>query len=217
MARVLCIGDLHLPAIHPDYLQFVRGLKRKYRTNTTVFIGDVIDHHSLSFHQKHPELPSAIGEHEEVVKGMKEWKRAFPEAMVCIGNHDERVHRLSATAGIPSMYLMDYKTLYDTPKWNWDRSFLVDDVMYIHGTGTGGQRPAYTAAVKMGHSVVMGHVHSVSGIHLLQSPTKRIFGMNVGCGVDKDHRAMNYARNHLNKPVLSAGIIIDGKPMLEIM
>jgi len=217
MARVLCIGDLHLPAIHPDYLQFVKDLKRKYKTNTTVFIGDVLDHHSISFHQKNPELPSAIDEHEQAIKGMKAWKKAFPEAMVCIGNHDERVHRLSATAGIPSMYLVDYVELYDTPNWEWDYSFLIDDVMYTHGTGAGGQRPAYSAAIKLGHSVVMGHVHSNAMLQILQSPTQRIFGLNVGCGVNTHHRAMNYAKNHLSKPVLGAGVIIDGKPSLKLM
>jgi len=217
MARVLCIGDLHLPATHPDYLQFVKGLKRKYRTDTTVFIGDVIDHHSLSFHTKHPELPSAIDEYNQVAQGMKDWKRAFPEAMVCIGNHDERVHRLSATAGIPSMYLMNYQDVYETPDWTWEQSFMIDDVMYIHGTGTSGQRPAFTAAMKLGHSAVMGHCHSIAGVHVFQSEKLRIFGMNVGAGVDRHHRAMDYAKNHLNKPVLSAGVVIDGIPYLEIM
>jgi len=217
MARVLCIGDLHLPAIHPDYLQFVKNLKRKHKTDTTVFIGDVLDHHSISFHQKNPELPSAIDEHEEATQGMKVWKKAFPDAMVCIGNHDERVHRLSATAGIPSMYLVDYSELYNTPLWEWDHSFVIDDVLYIHGTGAGGQRPAFNAAVKLGHSVVMGHTHSNAMLQVLQSPSKKFFGMNVGCGVDTHHRAMNYAKNHLNKPVLGAGIIIDGKPSLELM
>ena len=217
MSRVLCISDLHLPATHPDYLQFVKGLKRKYKTDTTVFIGDVLDHHSISFHQKHPEMPCAISEHEHTVKGLKAWKKAFPEAMVCIGNHDERVHRLSSASGIPSMYLVDYKELYDTPDWEWDHSFTIDGVLYIHGTGCGGQRPAYLASVRLGCSVVMGHVHSIGSLQVLQSPTKRTFGMNVGCGVDTNHRAMDYAKNHLSKPVIGAGIIIDGHPRLELM
>jgi len=28
---------------------------------------------------------------------------------------------------------------------------------------------------------------------------------------------MNYAKNHLSKPVLGAGVIIDGKPSLKLM
>ena len=55
MARVLVIGDLHLPAEHPDYYAFIKDVKRKYRTDTTVFIGDIVDHHAISFHKKHPE------------------------------------------------------------------------------------------------------------------------------------------------------------------
>ncbi len=217
MARVLCIGDIHLPATHEDYLGFIKKLKRKYKTDTTVFIGDIVDMHAISYHQKNPELPSAIDEHEAVVKGLKAWKKAFPEAYVCIGNHDERVHRLSATAGIPSVYLTDYKELYDTPGWDWDYDFYIDGVQYIHGTGLSGQQPAFTAAQKLGHSVVMGHVHSVAGVKIQQTVTKRIFGMNVGCGVDMNHKAMNYSKAHLNKSVISAGIIIDGIPILELL
>jgi UDP-2,3-diacylglucosamine pyrophosphatase LpxH len=114
MARVLIIGDLHLPAVHPDYLEFCKSLKKKYRTNQTVFIGDVVDLHSISFHKKHPESDAAILEYEKAMSDLKEWKRAFPVASVCIGNHDERIHRLAADSGIPPMYLRDYHNLYDT-------------------------------------------------------------------------------------------------------
>ena len=88
MARVLVIGDLHLPAEREDYLDFCRSVKKKYRTDTTVFIGDVIDHHSISFHDKFPDSPNAKDEHADVMLSMADWKKSFKEAKVCIGNHD---------------------------------------------------------------------------------------------------------------------------------
>ena len=111
MSRVLVIGDLHLPAEREDYLDFCRDVKKKYKTNTVVFIGDVIDHHSISYHDKHPESEGAQQEYGLVMQSLKNWRKIFKHAKVCIGNHDERVHRLASSSGIPSMYLKDYKTV----------------------------------------------------------------------------------------------------------
>ena len=79
-ARVLVIGDLHLPAEREDYLDFCLQVKRKYRTDTTVFIGDIIDHQAISFHQKHPESEAAMNEYALVMQSLKEWKKKFPKA-----------------------------------------------------------------------------------------------------------------------------------------
>jgi predicted phosphodiesterase len=218
MARVLVIGDLHLPAEREDYLEFCKGLKRKYRTNTTVFIGDVIDHHSISFHDKYPDSPNAVVEHSQVMFAMDDWKKAFKEAMVCIGNHDERVHRLASASGIPSMYLKEYQTVYNTPNWDWAYEFEIDGVYYTHGTSTSGIRPAMIIAMSRLQSTVSGHVHSVGCINTTIGPTDNlIFGFNVPNGVDRHHKLMYYGRNFLKKPVNGAGVVIDGKPYMEIM
>ena len=39
----------------------------------------------------------------------------------------------------------------------------------------------------------------------------RVFGMNVGCGVDHDQLAMYYAIRYNAKPILGCGIVLDGK------
>ena len=96
MSRVLVIGDLHLPAEKQGYFDFVKKIKRKYKTDTTVFIGDVLDHHSISFHKKHVESGGPVQEFKEAFESMAKWKRLFPKARVCIGNHDERVMKLSS-------------------------------------------------------------------------------------------------------------------------
>ena len=111
MSRVLIIGDLHAPAVKEDYFDFVRSIRRKYRTDQTVFIGDVIDHHVISYHKANPESPDAIREYELAFDTVKRWYKAFPNAVVTVGNHDNRVHRLASDAGIPSMYLKEYKEL----------------------------------------------------------------------------------------------------------
>jgi predicted phosphodiesterase len=130
MSNVLVIGDLHLPAHRSDYLKFCKELRRKHRTTETVFIGDVVDHHALSFYQKHPEAEAAQQEYDLAMRGMKEWKKAFPIARVCVGNHDERIHRSAASLGIPAMYLKSYKDIFDTPNWEWEYEFVIDEVYY---------------------------------------------------------------------------------------
>jgi predicted phosphodiesterase len=217
MSSVLIVSDLHLPAVHGDYMDFVLSVKRKYKTNQTVFIGDVIDHASISFHKKHPENPAAVDEFDAATWKLKDWYKAFPKAIVTIGNHDERVVRLAADAGIPSMYLRNYKEVYKTKGWDWVPSVEIDGVYYYHGTGASSQYPAINAAKMRLQSVVMGHYHSVAGINWVVGPTSRIFGMNVGSGVDRFHPAMQYGSAFLKKPVLSCGVVIDGHPYLELM
>ena len=41
--------------------------------------------------------------------------------------------------------------------------------------------------------------------------------MNVGCGIDAKHIVMDYGKNHIKKPIVAAGVVIDGHPYLEIM
>ena len=217
MSRVLVIGDLHLPAEKQGYFDFVKKIKRKYKTDTTVFIGDVLDHHSISFHKKHVESGGPVQEFKEAFESMAKWKRMFPRAKVCIGNHDERVMKLSSDVGIPQMYLRSYSDIYQTPKWNWEYSFEIDGVFYHHGTGAGGQYPAFNAARSRAMSTVSGHCHSISSINWLAGTNTRLFGMNVGCGVDAKHIAMDYGSNCMKKPIVSCGVVIDGHPYLELM
>jgi predicted phosphodiesterase len=215
----LIIGDLHLPAEREDYLAFCKKMKRKYRTDQTIFIGDILDHHAISYHEKHPESDGAVGEYDKAMKSMRKWYKAFPNALVCIGNHDERVHRLAASSGIPAMYLREYSDVYDTPTWDWAYEHEVDEVFYYHGTGSSsGLCPAFNTAKARLQSCVAGHVHSTAGILYTSGPTGvKIFGMNVPGGVDKDHPLMYYSRNFLRKPINGVGIVKNGKPYLEVM
>ena len=80
MANVLVIGDLHLPAERADYLKFCRAMKRKHKTTKTIFIGDILDHHAISFHQKNPDSDGAVEEYTKAMKALRQWYKAFPEA-----------------------------------------------------------------------------------------------------------------------------------------
>ena len=216
--RTLVIGDLHCPVDHEDYLQFCMDMKKKYKTNNTIFIGDIIDHEAISAHDKNPSLPGPQDEFQASLERLQRWYSKFNHAQVCIGNHDARVVKKAAKNGIPEFYLKAYSDLYRTRNWNWDYYFECNGVYYTHGDGWGSQYPAFNAAKARLQSVVCGHHHSIAAINWIKGPTTMYFGMNVGCGVDQTHPALAYSKPHLKKAILSCGIVIDGdQPYLEIM
>jgi len=217
MSRVLIIGDLHEPVSHPNYLSFCQMLKDRWKCDTTVFIGDIIDWHGISFHVKHPECPGPRDEYELALSKVQKWHDAFPHAYVCIGNHDCRPERLAESVSIPASLLKSYNDTWETHGWEWDYDFSIDNVYYFHGTGYGGIHPAWNVSGKMLCSVVMGHCHARAGLKWRVNPHTRIFAMDVGCGIDVRAWQFAYGKHVKERPVLAAGVVIDGIPYHEIM
>jgi hypothetical protein len=217
LMRVLDIGDIHEPVCHPGYLHFCRDLRDKYKCNRVVFKGDIADWHAVSFHAKHPEAPGPKDEYRLAKQGIRKWHRAFPDADVCIGNHDARLIRLAESVNIPAEFIRSYVDIWHTPGWNWVDEIIIDSVYHFHGTGNGGVHPAYNTMMKMLMSVSMGHNHSAAGIKWRANPKRRIFGLDVGCGIDDRAVAFAYGRNQKQRSILGAAVIIDGIPHHEVM
>jgi predicted phosphodiesterase len=215
--RILCVGDLHLPYCRPNYLQFCKDMYRKHKCNGVVFLGDVVDLHSISFHPKRPDMPNASAEYELAKKAVSQWRKAFPKAVVCIGNHDARPLRLAETVSIPEEMLKSFAEIWDTKHWKWDWEFVIDDVCYIHGTGCGGEHPAYNKMKSTGLSYVMGHTHSAAGIKWLASPKSRMFGMDVSTGIDDRSMAFAYGQFARRRSIVGCGVVLNGVPYYEIM
>jgi len=217
MSKVLVIGDIHEPVAHPGYLAFCRDLRNKYQCDRIVFIGDVADMQAVSFHANNPQCPGALDEFHLTKKAIRKWYNAFPKANVCIGNHDARVIRLAESVNIPPQYLRNYSDVWMTDGWKWANDFVIDNVYYWHGTGRSGINPAFNVMKDMLMSSVIGHCHSAAGIKWIANPLRRIFGMDTGCGIDVDAFQFAYGINEKKRPMLSAGVIIDGTPIHHIM
>lgn len=217
MARVLVIGDTHAPAMHPAYIPFLKKIANKWETTRVVHIGDVVDHHCISFHDKHPDNEGAKREYAMTKKQVQRLYEAFPEMDITIGNHDKRVIRVTGKLGIPKIYLKGFNDLYGTRGWNWVNSLEIDNVYYYHGEGCGSQNPSFNAARARMQSTVIGHYHSCCGISYQAGPNSLIWGMSVGSGVDRNHWSMEYAETFLKKPILSCGVVINGHPYVETM
>ena len=217
MSRILIIGDLHEPSRHPKYLKFCRDLQQKHKTNKTIFIGDLVDNHAISFHAKHPELPGPIDEYELAFKKIQLWHKYFPKAIIILGNHDQRILRLAESVNIPAKFLRNHAEIWETKNWDYCYDTILDEVHFFHGEGCGGINPAFTRARSSSLSVCIGHVHQAGGIKWVVDKHARRFGLDTGTGVDIGQLQFAYGKHFQYRPVLSAAVILDGIPYHEIM
>ena len=217
--RILVVGDLHAPFTKQGYLDHCVEVKEKYRTNHTIFIGDIIDNHYSSFHGTDPDGYGAGEELDRAVDQIQMWYDEFPDADVLLGNHDRIIMRKAFASGISKRWIKEFGEVLETPGWNFGLEFEYDNVIYIHGEGGGGEKGAIMKALNKRKSVVQGHWHTSNHINWNVSDYDRIFGMQVGCGIDDKAYALAYAKYNIKKSILSCGVVLDGGqlPILEPM
>lgn len=205
-SRVLIVGDLHCPFDLDSYLKHCKKIYKQFQCDTVVFIGDIIDNHFSSYHEIDPDGMSAGDELELAIKKVQRYYKAFPDATVIIGNHDRMAYRKAYSSGVSKKWLKNYSEVLRTPNWEFVIEKTIDNVLYNHGEGG-------TARTKMKTeltSVVQGHLHSQAYIEWGFSKTSRIFGMQVGTGIDFDAYAFAYAQAG-RKPAVSCGVVLNGK------
>lgn len=204
--RVLAIGDPHEPFSLKKYLRFCKDVDRKERCNRVVIIGDIIDNHYSSYHESDPDGMSAGDELDRAIVRVKKWYKAFPEATVTIGNHDRIVARKAHTAGIASRWVRNYADVLETPGWTFVEDVVIDGVRYCHGDG----KKAIQRAKSDMQSTVQGHYHVEAYVQWVTGANFKVFGMQVGCGIDHESYAMAYGK-YGPKPAIGCGVIINGK------
>ncbi len=102
MSRVLIIGDTHVPFEKKGYIEFCLEVKKKWKCNKVVHIGDLVDNHSISYHEHDPDGLSPEDEMRLADKHLESWYKAFPKVSLCRGNHDSLVDRKTRTTGLTS-------------------------------------------------------------------------------------------------------------------
>lgn len=210
MARVGIVGDIHLPFTHPMYLKFTQDIFDQWQVNKVHFVGDIVDSHAMSFWEHDPDGYSAGEEADAASKALEEWRAAYPVATVAIGNHDARHLRQAKKSGIPARFVKDYKAVWETPKWAWDFSHVIDGVLYEHGTGTSGKDAAINLAIQKRVSTTIGHTHTYAGVKWHSNLFGTVFGLNAGCGIDCRAYAFEYGRDFPVRPMLGCAVVIDG-------
>jgi len=208
--NVLIIGDTHIPFEHKDYLEFVVDIQKRCKCGTVVHIGDLVDNHGISYHEKDPNGLSPEDEMKLADKRLKSWFKTFPKVKLCRGNHDGLVDRKGKTVGLPKRCFKQFRDIWGLPKgWIDDFEFTIDNVLYKHGTGFSGKYSHVTAAERSRQSTVIGHTHSVGGVEYMASSKDCIFGMNVSSGIDRKKYAFAYGKDFARKPLLGCGVVTD--------
>lgn len=202
--NVLVIGDLHEPFCLDSYLTFCRKQQEIFNCGTIVFIGDIIDNHWSSYHEIEPSALSLESEFLAAKNRIKDWYEVFPNAMVCIGNHDRMVYRKAKTGGIASSWIKDFKDVLEVPGWIFKDEFEINGVIYNHGEG-GEAKAKVTQELQ---SQVQGHLHSKGYCEILAGANKYAFGMQVGCGINRSAYAFAYNQSG-KKPVIACGVVLN--------
>ena len=210
--NVLVIGDLHEPFCLDNYLEHCVENYNKYKCDEVVFIGDIIDNHASSYHETDPDGHSAGQELKMAIQRIKQWYQAFPKATVIIGNHDRLIMRKAYSSGLSKMWIKDYAEVLGTPGWNFTESIEIDDVLYIHGEG-GTARARVRRDLQ---SIVQGHLHSQAYIDWCVGAKFKLFGMQIGCGIDHKSYAMAYGKEG-PKPAIACGVVLQGEVPINIM
>jgi len=209
--RILVIGDIHAPFTLNGYLEFCEDMYARYNCNQVIFIGDIIDNHYASFHATDPDGMGGGDELDVAIEHVKLWSESFPVADVCIGNHDRIIMRKAFDSQIPSRWIKSYNEVLGT-NWNWVEQIVYDDVQYIHGEGG----TARTKSKNDMMSTVQGHIHTQAYVEWSVGKMFKIFGMQVGCGIDSKSYAAAYAKN-FKKQAIGCGVVIGGHTAINCM
>jgi metallophosphoesterase superfamily enzyme len=202
--NILVIGDLHEPFCLDEYLDWCIEQYETYSCNQVIFIGDIIDNHYSSYHETFADGMGGMDELELSIQRIARWYKAFPEAKIILGNHDRMIMRKSQTSAIPSKWIRSYKDVLEVPKWEFLDHYIQDGVLYQHGEGG----TARTACRNHMINVVQGHLHTQCYIEHYVGKNFRVFGMQLGCGIDFSTYAMAYAK-YGKKPAISCGVVLD--------
>lgn len=216
---VLVISDLHIPYHHPDAFDFLKALKKKYKPDLIVNIGDELDHHAISMHEHNPDLLSAGDELKASRVYIRELEQIFPEMSLVHSNHSSLVYRRALKYGLPKDYLRSYNEFLGVGKgWTWvdDLTITLSDnsrCFFTHGLSAN----VLQVAMQYGMNTVQGHYHTKFSIGYYSNPDALIWGMQVGCLIHQKSMAFDYAKNFKSRFVVGCGMIIEGQPKLMPM
>jgi len=202
--------------MHPDTWKFLTALKKKFKPDRVICLGDEVDHHALSYHESDPDLDSAGPELEKAIKFLKPLYKLFPKVDVLESNHGSLVYRKAMTAGIPRRALRSYGDTLEAPrgwKWHYDLRLTMSNGvdLYLHH---GKSAKAGALAKAEGCCAAQGHYHTQ--FHVTYWRNSSGIYWDLHCGYLGDHNSLSqaYSRSNLHKGIVGAVMILDGQPRL---
>lgn len=214
--RVLVIPDMHMPYCHPDTWRFLAALKRKFKPDRIVCLGDEVDGHAISFHESDPDLDSAGPELQKAKNLLKKIYELFPNCDVLESNHGSLVYRKAKAAGIPRQCLRSYREMLEAPPgwlWHTELTIKMSDGNYVYFTH-GKTSHILNLSKSVSMSAACGHYHEKFSINYWANSRGLYWQLNCGALIDDKALAFAYNKLNLHRPLIGAAIIIDGQPML---
>lgn len=215
--RILIISDMHIPYHHPDMLEFLAYLKKKYRPTRIISMGDELDKHALSFHDHDPDLPSAGDELRQSQAVIAKLYQMFPKMDIIESNHGSLVWRKAKSNGIPKHYIKSYNEVLGVgPNWKWSFDLTVklpngQNCYFHHGKTS----DVIQLSQQMGMNAVQGHFHEIFKVGYWTNPTGLYWGLQTGCLINDETMAFNYNNVNIKRPIIGTALIIDSMPVLE--
>lgn len=212
---ILCISDMHIPYEHEDAFKFLAAVKKVYKPDLVVCLGDLVDWHSISFHEKNPNLASPGDELDRIRKKAAILEKMFPEMIVIGSNHGDLPLRKMKNAGLPSKFLRNYNEIYGVGKgWVFCDDLTIEDgkevIYFAHGIS----KDAVKVAAQRGVHHICGHYHTEFCIDYVSNPRNLLWGVNSGCLIDREALAFEYGKLTLDRPIIGTPVIVQGQPHL---
>ena len=211
--NTLFIVDLHLPFEHSKALNFCLYLQDKWNCERIIFLGDIIDNHFPSFHNISTKAKGGEEELELARQAIKGWYKAFPNAYICSGNHCSLSTRVAEANNLPQSWIKSINEVLEVPNWKISTKWEFDNFVAIHGTDG---KSIKNKLFKYGgnKSIVQGHFHTSTS---LEYYNENLWGMQLGALIDKNAYAFEYANNNSQTVILSAGVLVNGVPIIETL
>lgn len=204
---------MHIPYHHKSTIPFLTAIKKRFKIDRVIITGDEVDWHSISFHDKDPDLPfSPAAELLKSIEYLKELYQLYPLADLLESNHGSLVYRKGKHHGIPRSVFKSYKEILEAPSgWNWHNELKIKlpdgkDCLFVHGKAANGLNLATLEST----NVVQGHYHSVFEIKY----SHNFWSMTVGCMIDDTEMAFAYNKLQIKRPILGCALILNGEPKL---
>lgn len=213
--RILVIPDQHFPYAHPDIFLFLAEIKKQYKPQLIINLGDEVDGHSISFHESDSRLFNADKELDNAVEDIHRLRDMFPKQYICESNHGSLIYRRLKHQGIPFRHLVPLPDLYHTPNWSWHHEIIVEThaglTLFVHGkTKSKGK-----LAREQMCNAWQGHFHGDFCINWYATTTGVRYDAFAGCLINHESLAFSYGKNNIPKPILGAGWINElGEPVL---
>jgi hypothetical protein len=215
-ASILVIPDQHFPFNHPDIIAFLKAVKKAYKPDKVVNLGDEVDLHAYSFHEKHPELMSPGDELKTAINRLKPLYNLFPNVDILESNHGSLVYRRGKFAGLPRNVIKSYNDILEAPKgWRWHNDLILhgsdgEPIYFCHGLSSDALKNSKNKSMRF----VQGHHHSKFSIQYWANSERLFWGVTSGCLVEYKSLAFEYGRLILDKPIIGCTVIRNGYPIL---